>query len=108
MVLNMQNGFGEEVRATVKKIPIGRVATYKQIAKIVGYPSADRAVGTILGRNVDPEEVPCHRVVSSDGNLAGYSFGGIEVKKAILEKEGVRFVGNKVNLEVSQWEFLSR
>jgi O6-methylguanine-DNA--protein-cysteine methyltransferase len=49
--------------------------------------------------------VPCHRVVASDGRLTGYSAGeGVSTKKQMLIKEGVRFVGDRVNLGVSQWQ----
>lgn len=79
-------------------IPKGKVATYQQIAKITGIKNP-RLVGFYLHKNLDPKNVPCHRVIKSDGTLAsGYAFGGIKKQKEILQKEGIRFNGNKINL----------
>jgi methylated-DNA-[protein]-cysteine S-methyltransferase len=72
----------EEVRA----IPYGETATYAEIARRVGRPSACRAVGRANGRNPIAVIVPCHRVVGSDGSLTGYA-GGIEMKRALLDLE---------------------
>ncbi|MEA2440367.1 MAG: methylated-DNA-[protein]-cysteine S-methyltransferase [Thermoleophilaceae bacterium] len=72
----------EEVRA----IPYGETATYAEIARRVGRPSACRAVGRANGRNPVAVIVPCHRVVGSDGSLTGYA-GGIEMKRALLDLE---------------------
>jgi methylated-DNA-[protein]-cysteine S-methyltransferase len=79
--------FREKVFAVVKKIPEGKVLTYKQVAVRVGKPKAYRAVGNILNTNYDPL-IPCHRVVCSDGKLGGYN-RGTENKSKILRKEGV-------------------
>ena len=78
--------FQEDVYAVVKKIPKGKVMTYKQVAEAMGHPRAARAVGTILKMNKDPK-VPCHRVIRSDGKLGGYN--GFQGKKIeLLKKEG--------------------
>ncbi|MBN1823994.1 MAG: MGMT family protein [Endomicrobiales bacterium] len=70
------------------KIPKGSTATYGQIARRVGKPGAARAVGQALKKNPFAPFVPCHRVVSSDGSLGGYSAkGGIKRKKQLLKKE---------------------
>jgi methylated-DNA-protein-cysteine methyltransferase related protein len=95
--------FTEKVYEISKKIPKGRVATYSQIAALVGSPKASRAVGCAMKNNPHMPIVPCHRVVSSTGKLTGYSAGGISVKKAMLLEEGVYFVGDKVDLSKSQW-----
>jgi O-6-methylguanine DNA methyltransferase len=81
--------FTEKVYEISKKIPKGRVATYSQIAALVGSPKASRAVGCAMKNNPHMPIVPCHRVVSSTGKLTGYSAGGISVKKAMLLEEGV-------------------
>jgi methylated-DNA-[protein]-cysteine S-methyltransferase len=76
------------------KIPQGKVTTYKELAlqlKTKGY----RAVGQIVGANPNAPQVPCHRVVRSDGGLGGYAFG-IDKKIAILTKEGVKISDGKV------------
>jgi methylated-DNA-[protein]-cysteine S-methyltransferase len=77
------------------KIPIGRVSTYSDLAKALGKPSYSRLVGRILGNNPNPVEVPCHRVVKSDGKLGGYMFG-TRKKKDLLEKEGISIVNDNV------------
>jgi methylated-DNA-[protein]-cysteine S-methyltransferase len=76
------------------KIPQGKVTTYKELAlqlKTKGY----RAVGQIVGANPNAPQVPCHRVVRTDGGLGGYAFG-IDKKIAILTKEGVKISDGKV------------
>ena len=76
---------------TVSKIPKGKVATYGQIARVVGTKDA-RKVGWALHTNEDPIKYPCHRVVNKLGNLApGYVFGGPEKQKQRLVDEGVVF-----------------
>lgn len=95
--------FKETVYDIAKQIPKGKVATYGQLAKMAGSPGASRAVGMCMSTNKTPETVPCHRVVASSGKLTGYAFGGVNRKKEILEKEGVKFIGDKVDLVTSQW-----
>lgn len=82
--------FTERVREVVSKIPKGKVMTYKEVAAAAGSPNASRAVGSIMSKNRDTKKVPCHRVIRSDGKLGGYALGGIEKKRALLEKEGVK------------------
>ena len=96
--------FQEKVYALATKIPKGKVATYGQLARLVGSPSAARAVGMCMKTNRDLKKVSCHRVVASNGALTGYAFGGVGVKKQKLLKEGVVFKGNKVELKVSMWK----
>jgi O-6-methylguanine DNA methyltransferase len=74
----------------VSKIPKGKVMTYKQVAQIVG--TTPRVVGFAMAGNKDTGKVPCHRVIDSLGKLRGYGFGGIRVKKQLLEQEGIRFL----------------
>lgn len=78
--------FAEKVYQVVKKIPQGKVLTYKEVAKQAGNEKAARAVGNILNKNYNPE-IPCHRVVRSDGKLGGYNRGK-ENKIKILQAEG--------------------
>lgn len=99
----MKTSFYSKVYDVVQKIPIGKVATYKQIAKLAGNENACRAVGTAMKNNPDMTIIPCHRVVGSDGTMHGYSAGqGVSTKIEMLKKEGVSFVGNQVNLEISK------
>lgn len=91
-----------EVYQIVQRIPIGKVATYGQIVRILGTRDS-RRVGHALHANKD-RKVPCHRVVFADGSLApGYAFGGAKIQRLKLESEGVKFKGNKVNLERCRW-----
>ncbi|MBI2065783.1 MAG: MGMT family protein [Candidatus Zambryskibacteria bacterium] len=78
--------FREKVYEVVKKIPRGKVLTYKEVAKRAGKPKAYRAVGNILNKNTDPK-VPCHRVIRSDGEVGGYNRGR-NLKIKLLKREG--------------------
>lgn len=86
----MANNFTEKVKAVVKKIPKGQVMKYKEVAKMAGNEKASRAVANTMAANYDPE-IPCHRVIRSDGGMGGYNRGGVKKKRAILEAEGVKF-----------------
>lgn len=79
--------FQEKVYEVVKKIPKGKVLTYKEVAKLAGSTKASRAVGNILSRNFD-SKIPCHRVIRSDGKLGSYNRGGTKAKEKILKAEG--------------------
>lgn len=96
--------FTDRVYDLAKQIPTGYVVTYKQLAEMAGSKDAARAVGASMRNNHNPDVIPCHRVVASNGDLTGYAFGGTTVKKAKLLKEGVFFKGNKVDLSLSQWK----
>ena len=70
------------------KIPSGKTKTYKEIAISIGRPNSSRAVANACAQNPYAPEVPCHRVLRSDGSLGGYSAeGGIERKRELLESE---------------------
>ena len=69
----------------VSKIPKGRVMTYAQVACRAGSPEAFRAVGNILNKNYD-KNIPCHRVIRSDGKTGGYN-RGVKTKVFMLKKE---------------------
>jgi methylated-DNA-protein-cysteine methyltransferase-like protein len=91
--------FFNRVWQATQTIPKGHVATYGQIARMIGTHDA-RRVGYALHANCNPK-VPCHRVVFADGSLApGYAFGGPDEQRKKLESEGVEFrETEKVNLE---------
>ena len=80
--------FPEKVKNVVKFIPVGKTMTYKQVAHAAGNEKAARAVANLMAQNYDLE-IPCHRVIRSNGTLGGYNRGGIDKKRAILQKEGV-------------------
>ncbi len=69
-------------------IPRGSVSTYGRIAKHLGVPRGARAVGNALAHNPFPIVIPCHRAVRADGTLGGFR-GGLKMKRALLEMEGV-------------------
>ena len=74
----------------LKKIPRGKVKTYSEVAKSIGKPLAVRAVANAIGKNPLVPQIPCHRVIRSDGSLGGYSGkGGIKTKRLLLKKEGI-------------------
>lgn len=84
----MERVFTQRVLQVVYSIPEGTTLSYQEVARLAGNPRASRAVGTIMKRNRNPQ-IPCHRVICSDGSLGGYN-GGIEKKRALLEAELVR------------------
>ena len=89
----------ERVYALLLQVPPGRVTTYGALARATGMPKASRLVGAIMRGNPDAPRVPCHRVVKSDGGIGGYSGSAeenIKRKASMLEKEGVRVRGGKV------------
>jgi methylated-DNA-[protein]-cysteine S-methyltransferase len=69
-------------------IPRGSVSTYRRIAAHLGTPGGARAAGNALATNPFPIVIPCHRAIRSDGTLGGYQ-GGLAMKRALLEQEGV-------------------
>ena len=78
--------FSQKVMSVVRRIPKGRTLTYKEVAKRAGKPKAYRAVGNILNKNYD-KNIPCHRVIRSDGTFGGYN-NGEKRKVELLIKEG--------------------
>jgi methylated-DNA-[protein]-cysteine S-methyltransferase len=78
----------------VRRIPVGRVATYGDIAAAAGRPLASRAVGNIM-RACGARDVPCHRVIAAGGRLGGFG-GNLELKRALLRAEGVAVIGSRV------------
>lgn len=96
-----QTSFNEKVYALLKKVPKGKVTTYKALAEALG-TKAYRAVGQAMRCNPYAPNVPCHRVVASDGSIGGFmgknNLKSKEVKRKIriLESEGVAVHNNKV------------
>lgn len=90
-----------EVLSVVEEIPFGKVATYGQIAKLIGRQKNSRMVGKILSMSQLYGEYPCHRVV----NHAGRTAPGWTEQKELLQREGVRFKKNGyVDLRAYQWK----
>lgn len=80
------SNFSTRVRAVVRAIPPGTTMTYAEVARQAGSPRAARAVANIMAHNYDPD-IPCHRVIRSDGSVGGYNRGGPKQKRAILLSE---------------------
>jgi|SRR3989338_4637545 len=93
------NSFNEKVWNSTKKIPEGKISTYKLIAEKLGVKSY-RAVGRALRCNPYSPAVPCHRIVKSDGSIGGFKGSSnpnskeIKEKIKLLEKEGIRIKNN--------------
>ena len=85
----------QSVYGLVSKIPVGKVATYGQLAASLGNSRAARGIGKILNKNPRPLVVPCHRVVCSDGQVGGYMYGR-ERKISLLKAEGVPIVDGQI------------
>ena len=76
----------------ILKIPYGETRTYKEIAQAIGKPNSSRAVANACGKNPYAPDIPCHRVIRSDGKLGGYSgVGGVKMKEKLLKIENTRF-----------------
>ena len=82
--------FQRKVLMAEHKIPRGWVSTYGRIARSLEIPGAARAVGGALAHNPFPIIIPCHRAIKSNGELGGFR-GGLRMKRALLELEGVEF-----------------
>lgn len=99
-------GFFDRVYNIVKEIPKGKVATYGQIAKLLGAPKFSQIVGFALHANPDNSTIPCHRVVNRFGELSNsFAFGGKAEQQKLLVQEGVEFTkqGN-VDMKKCQWK----
>ncbi len=89
--------FKDKVFEVARKIPRGKVLTYKEVTEKAGKPNAWRAVGNILNKNRNPK-VFCHRVVRSDMRVGGY-YWGTKNKIGKLKKEGVKIINKKVIID---------
>lgn len=90
--LDLCSGFQQKVLRAEHGIPRGSVSTYQRIANYLGNARGARAVGRALAYNPFPIIVPCHRAIRSDGTLGGFQ-GGLVMKRALLEMEGVLLNG---------------
>jgi methylated-DNA-protein-cysteine methyltransferase-like protein len=99
------SGFFSEVYRIVAEIPEGKVATYGQIAAMLGHPRGARTVGWAMRQAPSGANLPCHRVVNKKGEMSpDWVFGGAEVQRAELEAEGVNFrADGRVDMAASLW-----
>ena len=82
----------------LKKIPSGKVTTYKELARVCG--TSPRAIGRIMAQNPDPVNYPCYKVVSSKGELCGYSGrNGLRGKQALLKGDGIHVINGRIDKE---------
>jgi methylated-DNA-protein-cysteine methyltransferase related protein len=92
------------VKAVLRAIPRGRIASYGQVAQLAGNPGASRQVVRILHTCAGPERLPWHRVLRKNGEIALPAGRGGEEQRARLEEEGVEFgFGDRVDLERYGW-----
>ena len=99
-------GYFEDIQKAVRKIPRGKVATYGGVARAAGYPGTARQVAWAL---LAPraERLPWHRVLGSGGRILLPGEAGLQ-QRTLLELEGVRFKGNRVDMKRFGWSVASR
>jgi len=95
--LSEKTDFEKAVLMATLEIPKGKVSTYKRIAERIGKPKAYRAVGNALHKNPLAPIIPCHRVVRSDGSLAG-DHESVEIRRRRLLEEGIPIEDGRVKL----------
>jgi O-6-methylguanine DNA methyltransferase len=93
-MMPQESPFTRQVLSIVCRIPVGRVASYGDIAAAAGRPRAYRAVGNIM-RTCTRPGVPCHRVIAAGGRLGGFG-GNLALKRALLASEGLVVTGTRV------------
>lgn len=101
----LDNSLNQRVYDYLLTIPKGKVVTYKQVAEFLGNKDLARVVGNILHKNPDGDKYPCYKVLNSKGELSdNFVFGGKNVQKERLEKDGIKVVDNRVDLNIYQWK----
>jgi len=99
------NNLAQKVYEYLTTIPKGKVVTYKQVAESLGNKGLARVVGNILHKNPDGDKYPCYKVLNSKGELAeAFVFGGKNIQKERLEQDGIKVIGDKVDLNIYQWK----
>lgn len=97
--------FFRRVVTIIKKIPRGKVATYGQIAALSGNPRAARQVAWVLHSASAKEKLPWQRVINSQGGISLPRYGGYELQRALLVKEGIKFdAADQIALARFQWK----
>ena len=95
--------FSDRVYKIIKKIPKGKVSTYKAVAEALN-SKAYRAVGTALNKNPYAPRVPCHRVINHSGELGGFA-SGLKNKIKMLKKEGIVIENDKIDMDKFLYKF---
>lgn len=98
----------QEIYQVVALIPVGKVATYGQIAALTGHPRHARLVGYALNRLAVDSDVPWHRVINAQGSLSLHKLDvqAEQVQKMRLLQEGICFKGHKIDLKLYQWQIV--
>ncbi|MBI3852444.1 MAG: methylated-DNA--[protein]-cysteine S-methyltransferase [Verrucomicrobia bacterium] len=95
--LSSGTAFQQQVWNALRQIAAGKTRSYGDIARFIGKPKAVRAVGGACGANPIPVFVPCHRVLAANHRLGGFS-GGLDWKRKLLAREGVRFENGQLDM----------
>ena len=99
----MKKSFNEKCYDLLRKVPKGKITTYKEIANILGI-KAYRAVGNAMNKNPYAPKIPCHRVIKSNGEVGGFA-NGIDKKIKILKIEGIEIKNKKIDLKKYLFQF---
>ncbi len=100
---SQKESFNERCYALLRKVPRGKVTTYKDLAEAMK-TKAYRAVGNAMNKNPYAPQVPCHRVIKSNGEVGGFAFG-TEKKTRMLKSEGIVIDNGKIDLEKYEFRF---
>ena len=96
-------GYFEDIQKMVCRIPLGKVATYGDVARAAGYPGTARQVSWAL-RNADARGIPWQRVLGSGGRILLPDRAGV-MQRELLEREGVKFLGARVDMKHCAFRF---
>jgi len=99
----VKKSFNERCYDLLKKVPKGKLTTYKSLANALG-TKAYRAVGNAMNKNPYAPQVPCHRVIKNNGEVGGFA-SGTKNKISMLKKEGIEVNGDKINLKRYEFKF---
>lgn len=104
----MKERFSErylEFWEVIRQVPEGKVATYGQIAALAGYPGNARQVGYSLHASPPEIDIPWHRIINAQGKISlPKESGHYDLQRSLLEKEGVIFKNERVNLRKYRWQ----
>ncbi|OIO80305.1 cysteine methyltransferase [Candidatus Pacearchaeota archaeon CG1_02_32_132] len=95
--------FNENCYQILRKVPKGKVTTYKALAEAMD-TKAYRAVGNAMNKNPYAPQVPCHRVINANGRLGGFA-SGLKNKIKILRSEGIEIINDKIDLNKYEFKF---
>lgn len=94
----------QKVYSLLKRVPKGRVTTYGELAKAAHLHP--RTIGMLMKNNKYPVNIPCYKVVRSDGSIGGYSGnGGVRKKIELLKKDGINVKNGKIDLKTRLHSF---